>query len=188
LLGFGGTQDKDIARIGCKQTSSGSILQFGTSNNYANSVTNTAMTIDTVGNVGIGVTAPTNKLEVGGSLYVTSSITAAADIIAYYSSDARLKENVTRIDNALDKVTKLNGYTFTWNDKIVRPADFHNEVEVGVIAQEVQEVLPEIVKERATGYLAIKYEQLTPLLIEAIKELKESNDKLQSRIEELERK
>ena len=89
---------------------------------------------------------------------------------------------------ALDKVTKLNGYTFTWNDKIVRPADFHNEVEVGVIAQEVQEVLPEIVKERATGYLAIKYEQLTPLLIEAIKELKENNDKLQSRIEELERK
>lgn len=101
-------------------------------------------------------------------------IRASEDVIAYYSSDRRLKEDIREISNALEKVNALRGVTFAWSEAAgegKQDARFHNEREAGVIAQEVLEVLPEAVKKRASGYYGVKYEQIIPLLIGAVKEL-----------------
>ena len=99
------------------------------------------------------------------------------DVIAYYSSDKRLKDNIVRIENPLEKVDKIGGYTFDWNDK----QETYTGKDVGVIAQEIQEVLPEVVTERDNGYLAVKYEKIVPLLIESIKELKQEVDDIKQK-------
>ena len=115
----------------------------------------------------------------GSNLDVTGGVRATGDVVAYYSSDKRLKDNIVRIENPLEKVSKIGGYTYDWNDK-------QNTYEVGskdfgVIAQEIQEVLPELVTERDNGYLAVKYEKIVPLLIESIKELKQEIDDIKQK-------
>ncbi len=92
---------------------------------------------------------------------------AGADIVAYASSDKRLKDNLTRIAKPLEKVSALSGYSFDWNSNQTT----YSGRDYGIVAQEVEEVLPEIVTTRDTGYKAVKYEKLIPVLIEAIKEL-----------------
>jgi hypothetical protein len=89
------------------------------------------------------------------------------DVVASCSSDERLKDNKKNIENALEKVESLNGVEFDWNDK----QDVYEGHDIGVIAQEVEKIAPEIVNTRDNGYKAVKYEKLVPLLIEAIKEL-----------------
>ena len=104
-------------------------------------------------------------------------IRATNDVVAYYSSDKRLKDNLIKIGNPLDKISQLNGYEFDW---IAKEGIHENEGhDIGVIAQEVEKVIPEIVQTRDNGYKAVKYEKIVPLLIESIKELKQ-------RVEELE--
>jgi hypothetical protein len=117
----------------------------------------------------------------GSTLAVTGAITATGNVTAAFSSDLRLKENLEKIDNALEKVDNLNGYTFNWNKKADLGSTPNNKREAGVIAQEVEKVMPEVVVDRIDGYKAVYYEKLVPILIESIKELK-------SRVEELEGK
>ena len=121
-----------------------------------------------------------------------STIYSTGDIVAYVSSDRNLKENIKPIENALDKVSKINGVTFDWKDSwLEKHADESLESgiirknDTGVIAQEVQAVLPEVVHEREDGTLGVKYEKMIGLLIESIKELKEQNNELRSEIEAL---
>lgn len=95
-------------------------------------------------------------------------LNSTGDIIAFLSSDKRLKDNVKPIENALDKVGKLSGNSFVWN----KNSNYNGKTDIGVIAQEVAEFFPEAVAVRDTGYLAVRYEKLIPVLIEAIKELK----------------
>ena len=90
------------------------------------------------------------------------------DVVAFYSSDERLKDNVVKIGDPLMKLSELRGVEFDWNDN---KEVFAGEHSYGVIAQEVEKVLPEIVTERSDGYKAVKYELIVPLLIESIKEL-----------------
>jgi len=119
----------------------------------------------------------------GLSLYLNGSILATGDITAFYTSDARLKENVTKITNALEKVDSLQGVTFTWNTiakDMMDPLIDRSNTEAGVIAQEVLGVLPEAVKRRDNGYYAVNYDKIIPLLIEAIKELKAEVEVLKS--------
>jgi len=80
------------------------------------------------------------------------------------TSDATLKTNVETLTGSLDAVKALRGVSFDWIDS--------GNSEVGVIAQEVEAVLPEVVADREDGFKAVKYEKIVPLLIEAIKELK----------------
>ena len=96
-----------------------------------------------------------------------SQIEASGDVIAFGSSDERLKDNITYIHRPIDKINKIGGYKFTWNDK----QDAYLGKDVGVLAQEIEAVLPEIVTTRGSGYKAVKYEKIVPLLIEGIKEL-----------------
>jgi hypothetical protein len=113
--------------------------------------------------LGIG-TAPDATYE----LKIQGDVAASGDIVAYYTSDKRLKDNIQPIQNALDKVNELGGYTFDWNEELQKARKGHD---IGVIAQEVQSVLPEVVVERDNGYLGVDYQKLVPVLIEAIKEL-----------------
>jgi hypothetical protein len=96
----------------------------------------------------------------------TGALTVSGDITAFGAlSDIRLKENLEVIPNALDKVSKINGYTFNYiNNPNVRMT--------GVVAQEVQSVLPEVIYTNDDN-LAVRYENMVGLLIEAIKELRE---------------
>ena len=105
-----------------------------------------------------------------------SQIEASGDVIAFGSSDKRLKDNIQPIQSPLEKMDKIGGYTFDWNDK----QDAYQGHDVGVIAQEIEEVLPEVVMTRGTGYKAVKYEKIVPLLIESIKEL-------QKKVEDIEK-
>lgn len=109
------------------------------------------------------------------------TIRGKGDVVAYSSSDRQLKDNVTPIKNALEKVNKIGGYTFDWNDK----QNIYEGHDVGVIAQEIEKVLPEVVTTRDTGYKAVKYEKIVPLLIEAIKEQQTQIEELKELINKL---
>jgi len=101
-------------------------------------------------------------------------------VVAYYSSDERLKDNIKKIENPIDKLENINGVEFDW---IPMEGIHENEGhDVGVIAQEVEKVIPEIVETRDNGYKAVKYEKIVPLLIESIKELKDEIEKLKGRL------
>ena len=133
-------------------------------NTYLKNSETEKMRISSNGNVGIGDTSPSYKLDVNGT------IRATGDVIAY--SDARVKDNVNTIDNALDKVTKLRGVSYTRNDVEDKTT------KIGVIAQEVLEVLPEVVQQDDEGRYSVAYGNMVGLLIESIKELKAEVDEL----------
>jgi len=120
----------------------------------------------------------------GSTLAVTGAVTATGDITAY-SSDQRLKENVINIPNALDKILSLNGVTYDWNEKALGFGFVpdNRKHDVGLIAQQVQSVLPEAIApapfdtDQTTGesisgenYLTVRYDKLVALLIEGMKE------------------
>jgi hypothetical protein len=115
----------------------------------------------------------TGALIVTGGVGISGALFVGGDITAFDTSDQRLKDNITPISNALNKVLSISGNTFDWNDKSEKEGK-----DVGVIAQEILEVLPEAVTTRDNGYLAVRYEKIVPLLIEAIKELKAEIDEL----------
>jgi hypothetical protein len=119
-------------------------------------------------------------------LTINGSITATGDITAYYTSDRRFKNNVQTIPNALDKVRALNGVTWDW-------AENTNDVTkaaptTGLIAQEVQAVLPQVVKEKEDGFLGLDYSKMIGLLVEAIKEQQYKIDLLSAELEGLKTK
>ena len=131
------------------------------------------------------------KMELGAT---NGTLQVSGDMVAY-ASDGRLKTNVKEITNALDKVNQIRGVEYDWVDDIEEKYGFYptSKHEVGVIAQEIQKVLPEAVltapfngayKQKYNedpNFLTVKYERVVPLLIEAIKELT-------ARIEQLENK
>jgi hypothetical protein len=94
---------------------------------------------------------------------------AQGDVVAYNASDATLKRDIEPITNALEKVFSLDGVSFNWNDLAV--GKDQQQREAGVIAQQVEQVLPEAVRRREDGNLGVAYQKLIPLLIEAVKEL-----------------
>jgi hypothetical protein len=106
----------------------------------------------------------------------SGNATFAGDVVAYGSpSDKRLKENIKPIESALDKVSKLQGVTFDWkkSDSILDIKE-----DVGFIAQDVQKVIPELVRENEDGMLSMRHQGIAPILLEAIKELKAEIEEL----------
>ena len=126
---------------------------------------------------GSGATYIGGKATIADGMFVTGSIDATGDITAYYSSDERLKDNITPIVGALDKINQIGGYEFDWNNN-----SEHSGHDVGVIAQEIEKVLPELVVDRDNGYKAVRYEKIVALLIEAIKQQQLQIDELKSKI------
>ena len=156
--------------------------------NNSNFVTSSGVTSVATGNgLSGGTIVTTGTLTMSGSY--SGSFSATGDITAN-TSDERLKDFKGNIDNALDKIDKIGGYYFNWNDtaKEIDSEIFDDELEVGVNAQEILAIMPEviapapIVKEHNLDidYKTVRYEKLVPLLIEAIKELKAEIEDLKS--------
>lgn len=113
----------------------------------------------------------------------TGEIRATNNITAYYSSDRRLKENIQIIPDPIRKLLNIDGVFFDWTDDYINThggedSMFLRKKDVGVIAQQVEEVLPMLVADRPDGYKAVRYEKIIPLLIEAIKEQQIQIDEL----------
>ena len=110
-----------------------------------------------------------NGTQANTTAVESENIYARSDLIGNYSSDQRLKDNKLVIDTALNKVEEISGYEFTWNNNI---EDFRaGKTDYGVIAQELEKVLPHAVDINNRGYKTVNYNSLIPLLIEAVKEL-----------------
>ena len=162
-------QNVKIAGAGANEidTSSGNLILDAASN-----------TVEVTTNLLIsGTTASTNKdsgaLIVQGGVGIEGKLHVGDDIIAFNSSDINLKENITVIPNALDKINAISGNTFTWKSSATTPESFAGITEdTGVIAQEVEALgLPGITTTRDDGTKAVRYERIVPVLIQAVKEL-----------------
>ena len=116
-----------------------------------------------------------------GAISASGDIIADGDVVAFNSSDERLKDNIEVIQGSLDKIDGIRGVEFDWNEKSPGWARERGH-DVGVIAQEVQKVIPEIVVERKNGYLGVDYKRIVPLLIESIKELKKEVEDLKKKV------
>ena len=173
------------------QVAATSRAQFGTPLWLSARGTYTDFFMNNLGHIGIGTSSPAYPLDVAGQVHATSFPT---------SSDMRFKENIQPIDNALDKVLRLQGVYFKWNHlhRDVLKRSNTKTRQLGLIAQQVKEVLPEVVSEwadeGAEDYLAVDYSRLVAITIEAMKEqhkeieaMKNENEKLHERIAVLER-
>ena len=138
--------------------------------------------IETTGNVRITGNANIASLGVGTSASgIIGEIRAANDVTAFFSSDENLKENITVINNALAKVRSLQGVMFDWKADYIAERGgedgyFVRKHDTGVIAQQVEKILPEVVVTRTNGYKAVNYEKMNGLIIQAINELADELD------------
>ena len=126
------------------------------------------------GRVGIGTEGPSEKLEVIGNVRASSFI---------ISSDARLKTNITPLQKSLPRLLQLSGYSYDWKDESIDSSS-----QIGLIAQEVKSLFPELVKESENGTLAVNYTGLIPVLIESIKTQQQQIDELKKLVKELMKK
>jgi hypothetical protein len=132
--------------------------------------------INNKGNVGIGTNDPKYKLHVLGYTY-TAGIWA--------SSDQRFKKNIKNLLNALNIVMQLKGVTYEWRIEDFPEMDFENGRHLGLIAQEVEKIMPELVHTDENGYKSIAYDKLTVLLIEAMKEQQVRLDNMERKMNQL---
>jgi hypothetical protein len=132
---------------------------------------------------GTGMTLTGTQFSIGQAVGTADTVQfgevrSTGDVIAYYSSDKRLKENIKPIENALSKIESIGGYTYEWNDK----QQTYTGADIGVIAQEIEAIAPELVIDRETGFKAVKYEKLVAILIEGIKELSAKVNELENKL------
>ncbi len=165
------------------------VLSLGNTSNYIKALRGGGLRLGTYynvdgitlayyGNVGIGTTTPTYKLHVNGSV---------AGIGAYQNlSDARFKTNIRAISGALGKVESLRGVSFDWKKDQHPELDLPDGRQIGLIAQEVEKVVPEVVSADDQGTRSVAYGSLVPVLIEAIKEQNKRIDELEKRVAQLE--
>jgi len=150
----------------------GDALQF-----FETGTSSVPLHLGAAGNVGIGTTSPSYTLEVSGD------VRATGEVEAFLGSDRRLKADLDPVGSALDKVDQLTGYGFDWRDRDAVQPHKRGETDVGLIAQEVEDVLPEAVKTfsdgHSEGFKSVSYDKLVPLLVEAIKDLRSQVQTLQ---------
>jgi photosystem II stability/assembly factor-like uncharacterized protein len=138
------------------------------------------LTIATNGNVGLGTTSPNYALQVNGSV---------AGVGAYNNvSDARFKTNITRLTHALEKVMALQGVEYDWRSNAYPQMKFDQGKQLGFVAQEIKEVLPEVVSQDSNGYYSIAYSKVIPVLVEAIKDQQQEAMEKNAEIEKLKAK
>jgi len=112
-----------------------------------------------------------------------SLLRSSGDVVAFYTSDERLKDNVKTISEPIYKLQQLRGVEYEWNDK----QDIYQEgtKDSGIIAQDVEKVLPQLVKENSNGYLGVRHDRLVGLLVESIKDQQKQIDDLKREVEGL---
>ena len=120
----------------------------------------------------------TGALIVDGGVGIAGALNVGGDVVAFAASDERLKNDIKPIKNPIEKINQISGNSFSWNEN---KQDIYKGKDYGVIAQEIEKVLPELVNTREDGYKAVKYDKLVSLLIEGIKELSKEVDKLKNK-------
>jgi len=131
------------------------------------------------GKVGINTDTPREALEVVGNICATGTIGVC--------SDERYKKNIETITNALALLEKMRGVNFNWRTSEFPDRKFSDAEQVGFIAQELKEVLPELVSQGSDGFYSVDYSRLTPVLVEAVKEQQKEITSLKSEMQELKR-
>ncbi len=200
---YNGSTGVTIANTGVLSVTTNTGLSTNASATGNVTITNTGVT-SAVAGTGVGVSGATGAVTISigqavgttdnvrfGSIGVgmaasgtSGRIDAAGDIVAFSTSDRNFKENITPIENPIQKIRQISGNTYDWK---VENKDIHGFEgnDVGVIAQEIEEVLPQLVTTRETGYKAVKYDKLVALLIEGIKEQQLQIEKLQLEVIDL---
>ena len=141
------------------------------------------MVVKSNGDVGIGTTTPIEKLHVAGNVLAVAHLNI---------SDKRFKKDIRQLENVMGNIQQLEGYSYQYRTEEFRNKGFSEGNQVGLIAQNVEKVYPELVKTYEDGYKAVNYDGLIPVLIEGIKEqqqqissLEEENANIRREIEEL---
>jgi hypothetical protein len=184
-----------IVTVGAVATPNTTNHALTTGNGHVNG-TFSATTLAVGGTLRGGTTATAAAMNVGSNTLPTANVTmelgsptmmfgngyfknviSAGDIEANYSSDRKLKTDIKKMENALEVINKINGYMFTWKTDDTK----NGTTDLGVIAQEIQEELPFLVSTNGNGNLAVKYQSLIPLLIEAVKQLSKRVTELESK-------
>ena len=129
------------------------------------------------GTLGVGFFSPAPYVAAfKGNVYSSGNFVA---------SDARYKKNVTPLGNALDSVLKLRGVSYNWNKVKYPDQNFTDDGQIGFIAQEIEKIFPELVMTAPDGYKAVNYVGVIPVLVEAVRTLKNENDATQKENAEL---
>ena len=172
--------DNNLVSIGTNLIVTGSITGNINSTNGVVSGSSQIILSSTTGG-GTSANVQFGSLGIGmAASGTTGRIDATNDIVAYSSSDIRFKENIQPIQNALEKINQIGGYEFDWKEenKIEHGYEGHD---LGVIAQEIEAIAPELVQTRENGYKAVKYDKLVSVLIQAIKELSQKINDLENK-------
>ena len=136
---------------------------------------NVRMFLANNGNLGIGTTTPTLKLHVNG----TAGGTSGYQVI----SDAKYKMNIVSLQDSLQKIMQLRGVSYDWRSDDYPEINFSEGSQVGFIAQELEQVVPEAVNQDINGDYSVAYSTLIPVLIEAIKEQQSQIDQLEAQLQ-----
>jgi hypothetical protein len=178
--GNGGALDNQYIANGANYISSFDITSQTDSKYLRSNATDTASGIITFSNSTASTSKTTGAVIVTGGVGISGALNVGGDVVAYASSDERLKNNIELISNPIEKVQSLKGVTWDWNEN----ADELQQSlpNVGVIAQDVEKILPQLVTDRDNGFKGVDYAKLTGLLIEAIKEQQKQIDELKSKI------
>ena len=140
------------------------------------------MRITSAGNVAIGATTASAKLYVAGDATITGKMNSNG---IQESSDKRFKKDIKPLGNALENVMKLEGVKYLWRTEEFPDRKFGDRTEIGVIAQDVEKIYPELVSTDEEGYKAVQYSHMVPVLLEAIKEQQKTIEGLDSTVEGL---
>ncbi len=192
-VGFGGLSARIaiVASESWQANAHGARIQFITTENGAPSAI-VRMTLDHDGQLGIGTDTPSDLLDVRGDIRIgTGTLGCVRDrngtvIAGTCASDARFKRDAVSFEPMLDKVTALRPVHFFWRADQHPERAFGPQQSYGLMAQEVEQILPELVTTDADGYKAVNYSKLPLLAIQAIKDLKSENDALKKRLAAIE--
>lgn len=170
-MGYGGANSNDLT-ISSQSATGSLVLNTNNAERFR---------INAAGYVGIGTSSPSVSLQVAGDI-IANSIAG--------SSDNRFKTNILAIENPLQKVLKLRGVTFDWKTKEFPNRIFSKNRSLGFIAQEVEQVLPEVVQteNNTEGYKSVQYDKVVALLVEAIKEQQKQIEVLQKEIKKIKKR
>jgi trimeric autotransporter adhesin len=189
-----GVYAANVATTGTKYGVYGTVAAVGTSNiggyfSATGGTTNYAA-IFNAGNVGIGCTSPAYKLHVVGDIAAQGGTLRAASAVVSTTisacSDIRFKKDILPLTSALANVMKLQGVTYYWKVKEFPDRYFNDRKQIGIIAQEIEKVYPELVQTDKDGYKSVDYSKLTPILLEAIKDQQKEIDSLNARMKKIE--